>query len=342
MLGKITSLANKYEKCPLSRLKRVFQSDINYQTYDEFVPPVKNQIIGNLPSEMIDYIVKNFPEQKGELIKKFQKGLALTAMFTRANWRKMQREGKIIQGLDRLAENEKHTLLTQMRNVLFSNIHEILPKNSAVQFELLGNGAMGHAFKLSIKDASGKRLMPDAAMKIYHDVQNDIAAEMHGNYAEANISTFLKRALGHKMEKSQFAAHYMSDLKSGYTLSEFIHHDGEYTYDFVDYSKKFGVNSLDAVKNFISGKIFDMGGFKKQWNFCSDKVTMRYYKKLVNNPQITDKLLERYQALADNPKTPHQTKIQDAIDLFQISRLNKRNYIQEYMDLWKKILTDSE
>lgn len=331
MLHKISSLKYSYEKCPLSRLKRVFQSDINYKTYDKFVPSVKNQVVGNLPPEMIKYIVTNFPDRKAEMIKKFHKGLALTAMFSRVHLRKMKQTGSIGE------DENMQILLTQMKNILRSNISEILPKNSSVHFKYTGSGAMGNVFQLSIKDENGQRLMPDSAMKIFHDVQNDIVPHMHGSYAEANISTFLKKAMGHKMEKSEFARHYMSDLKSGYSLSEFIHHDGDYNFKFLDYARIYGVNSMDAVKSLINGKIYDMGGFLKIWNFTPDKVTRRYFKKLVNNPQASTQLLKQYQTLLDDPKTPHRDKILDAIDLYYLHKMNKHNYIQEYQDVWTRI-----
>lgn len=339
MLLKISTLKTNYEKCAPSRLKRMFQADINYNSYDEFVPAAKNQIVGNLPPEMLKYIIENFPEQKAAMIKKFHKGLGITAMFMRSNWRKMQREQKISRFLDELPQKDLDILLTQMRNILKSNINNMLPLNSSIQFNLAGSGAMGHVFQLSIKDAAGKKLMPDAAMKIFHNVKNDIVSQMHGNYAEANISMFLKNALGHNMAKSQFSAHYMSDLKAGYSLSEFIHRDGDYPLRFRDYTRMFGINSMDAVKNFIGGRIFDMGGFQKLWNFTSDKVTRRYYKKLMNHPELAPQLLERYQRLAENPKTPHREKILDAIDLYCLSKIDKRDYIKEYQDIWKNILT---
>ena len=56
-----------YEKCYPSRLKKFFRSNFNYKTYDEFIPNMKNQIVGNFPPEIINL----FGVNKSENIKKF-------------------------------------------------------------------------------------------------------------------------------------------------------------------------------------------------------------------------------------------------------------------------------
>lgn len=334
MLHRISSLKTNYERCGFSRLKRMFQANINYSTYDQFVPMAKNQTIGNLAPEMIRYIVQKFPDRKGEMIKKFHKGLGLTAMFARSNWRRLQRERKVIAGLDELQPSEMTVFQTQMRNVLKSNISEILPEQSKIEFNFLDRGAFGHVFKLSILDKEGRRLMPDTALKIYHNIQNGIRPDIHGNYAEANITAFLKRVFGHNMGKSQYAKHYMSDMKAGYSLSEYLSWDGDYEFTFKDHAKFFGVHSMDALKNFIGGKIYDMGGFHKIWNFSDDKVTTRYFKKFLNNPKTAEELKVRYQKMADNPRTPHRQSIQNAIDLYEFGKFYKHDYIKEARYTW--------
>lgn len=56
MLNKVPNV--NYEKCYPSRLKRIFRRDINYLTYKKFVPYTKNQIIGNIPIELLNYLKK--------------------------------------------------------------------------------------------------------------------------------------------------------------------------------------------------------------------------------------------------------------------------------------------
>ena len=335
---KISTGMTKYERCGFSRLKKLFQTNINFRTYDEFVPAAKNHIVGNLPSEMIQYIVKTFPDTKAQMIKKFQKGLGVTAVFARGQCNRFKREGIIRVGLDELSAPNMEALQRQMSNIFHSNIKEILPANSSVQFKFLDRGATGNAFKLSLLNEQGQKLMPDTAFKVYHK-RNSVMPEAHGNYAEANIATFFKRVLGHNMENSPFAKHYMSDMKNGYSLSEFLYTDGDYEFKFINYAKMFGVHSIDALKSFIGGKIFDLGGFQKLWNFTEDKVTLRYYKKLMNNPKIADELLERFEILAENPKTPHREKILDAIELYLRQSFVQSDEINESLKIWE-LLSD--
>ena len=334
---KISPLQTNHEKCGFSRLNKLFQTNINFNNYDEFVPLAKRKIVGNLPPVMIRHIVKNFPDKKAEMIKNFQKGLGLTAKFARARFNRFKNEGLINFGLEELSKSDMALLQRQMSNILNSNIREIFPEKSSVLFNFVDRGTTGNVFKLSIIDGNGKKLMPDTALKIYHK-QKCILPALHGNYAEANVATFLKRAMGHDMQKSVFAKHYISDMENAYSLSEFLYPYGDYEFKFTDYTKLFGIHSVDALKSFIGGKIFDLGGFQKLWNFTGDKVTLRYFKKLMNNQRISYKLLERYETLANNPKTPHREKITDAIDLYLEQTLVKNDCIKEALNLWSTLV----
>ena len=50
MLNKVPKI--NYDACYPSRLKRIFRNDINYLTYEKFVPYSKNQTVGNIPIEI--------------------------------------------------------------------------------------------------------------------------------------------------------------------------------------------------------------------------------------------------------------------------------------------------
>ncbi len=76
----------------------------------------------------------------------------------------------------------------------------------------------------------------------------------------------------------------------------------------------------------IMGKQYDIGGYEKAYNFTSDKVVLRYFKKLIHRSQKElPRVLGKIEALAQNPKTPHRDKIQQALKLFkQHKRINNQ------------------
>lgn len=78
-----------YERCYPSRLKRIFRSNLNYRTYNDFVPKTKNPIIGNIPPELIRFFPK---ETRGEKIKAIQEAFGETAVYLRKTFLKMSRE----------------------------------------------------------------------------------------------------------------------------------------------------------------------------------------------------------------------------------------------------------
>ena len=57
-------------------------------------------------------------------------------------------------------------------------------------------------------------------------------------------------------------------------------------------------------------------------NFINDKVTLRYFKKLMHRNAEKDlqPFLENLQEKVKNPKTPDREKIQRAIEIFQKSQ----------------------
>ena len=316
MLGSISAIKTKYEKCGYSRLKKLFQKDINFRKYDEFVPNAKSQVVGNLPSEMIRYIVTKFPDKKGDKIKQFQKTLGDVAVYVRESMQNMKKERRIYHGLDELNEHDINLFESEMSKILKVGVSDILPQNSSVDFKYIDRGAFGQVFRLSLKDEIGRNLMPDSAMKIYYNLNSAVVPHIQGNYAEANFATFIKRVLGHDMKKSQFAKHYISDMKNGYSLTEFLYWDGDYDFVARDYRRYFKIHSHDAFKSFIGGKIFDLGGFFKMADFTGDKITIRYLKKLYNHPENVGNLLEKYEKIIKGQNNPQKEKIKKALELY--------------------------
>ena len=289
MLGKINFV--NYERCYPSRLKKLFQADINYRTYDEFIPKMKNAVVGNIPPEIINL----FKVGKGEKIKSFQNALSSITKYLRGC-----------------------SAISEFANSQFKGI---LPKGIKAELTFVGKGAWGNVFKFSLKNNKDEKIMHDKALKVYHNLNVPLRSNlsrMQNNYAEANFWTFLKFAAGHKLDKTQFTKHYISDMKSGYTLTEFIDND------IIKTTAPLDLNILqlkynDPGNTLINDKLYDGGGFVKCSDFIGDKMVLRYFKKLWfrNSEKELNKVIKDFKEKIANPKTPHRDKIQKALELFK-------------------------
>lgn len=324
MLPKVNPV--NYEQCYPKRLKKIFQSHFSMKTYDRFIPNMENAIVGNIPPELINLFSK---ETRGKNIKIFQNILADTSRYIRASYDKLRMSGNLtLLDLETYGMSKSMLAWQQSVNNVFNGcLKRLLNTNLTGNLEYIDRGVAGKVFRLSILDKDGNKVMHDKALKVYHNV-NFLAYEvrgMHGNYAEANFWTYLKRAAGHRLDKTQFTKHYISDVHSAYSLTEFIDPNITKTTAKIDFQNLFGVKYLDACHNRLCfNKMYDVGGFQKGSTFMDDKVVLRYFKKLFfRSPKELPEVLARYEALAKNPKTPHRNKIQTAIELF------KKQYIKK-------------
>lgn len=315
MLNKVPNV--NYEKCYPSRLKRIFRRDINYLTYKKFVPYSKNQTVGNIPIE----IIRLFKDDKCNKIKRFQQGMANIANYLRGCYLGAKKENIISYGFSDL--DDKDLKIFERQITLFANkqFKNVLPKDISVNLKYKGKGAWGNVFKFSMFDNSGNKIMSDKALKVYHKTFGGIPclSHMHGSCAEANFWTFMKFFAGHDLDKTQFTKHYISDLKSGYALTEFIDKDITRTSSPIDLTNLFRIFYIDVSNELINDKLYDVGGFVKQPDFIDDKVVLRYFKKLWfrNSEKELNKVIQNYETKIANPKTPHRVKIKKALELFK-------------------------
>ncbi len=304
-----------YEACYPSRLKKIFRSDINYKTYEEFVPHVKSAIVGNVSPE----IIALFKTDKGRNIKSFQKGLSNITNYLRACYKQMKKENMILHGFEDLSE-DLPVFEDMISRIATKCLKSVLPQNSHAELKYVNRGTWGNVFKFSLKDANGNPIMHDKAFKVYHNVQSPISwlSNIHNNYAEANFWTFLKYAAGHKLDKTQFVKHYISDLKSGYAITEYIDESIPKTTSRLNIRALLGVRTKDPNVP-IMDKLYDAGGFSKTPDFIDDKVVRRYFKKLWyrNSSKERTQVIEDLENKISNPKTPHRDKIKKALELFK-------------------------
>lgn len=189
MLGaevKVTTSLNA-TKGGYSRLKGIFRSGQNYKTYDKIVSTAERKIVGNIPKEIINVIVKNHPECKGELIQEVQAAFGRTAETLKLC---QIAEIDAVKTLD--AETLVKSIVTDNKSLLFANskdmidvintasaeleasLSKIFPK-CKVKISHLGEGAFGNGYRVVIVDASGNRVIPDRVLKVFKDT--DLSGE---------------------------------------------------------------------------------------------------------------------------------------------------------------------
>lgn len=307
-----------YEKCYPTRLKKIFRADLNYRNYNSFIPNMENAIVGNIPKEIIDLFLAS---NKGTKIKAFQNALANITIHLRKTYKNAKEQNFILNDFKDLQEDlpDFEASISEFAAKLFKNI---LPDGYRPKLNYVARGAWGNVFQLSIRDANGKKIMHDKALKVYHNLSTPnmwYLEHIQNNCAEANFWTYLKFAVGHKLDKTQFTKHYISDLKSGYALTEFIDKDITRTSSPIDLTNLFRIFYIDVSNELINDKLYDVGGFVKQPDFIDDKVVLRYFKKLWfrNSEKELNKVIQNYETKIANPKTPHRVKIKKALELFK-------------------------
>lgn len=305
-------------KCVPSRLKRFFRSDINYKNSDEFIQQARGKILGNLPQEIINL----FPSNKGENIKQFLDILGQTAVLMRAEHNKLKYHNVICYDLNELDKQDLRKIEKNISDFFNIRAQKILPDGVSVAFAYAGRGVWANAFRFSLQDKSGNKLMHDKSLKVFfnHKCPIDTLKDTHNLYAEANFWEFIKHAAGHKLDKTQLTRHYISDLKGGYIMTEFCDEKISKTTVPLLLEKIFKLKTFDNINNNypLFGKLYDAGGYRKIKGFINDKVTLRYYKQLQNRNSTAElkNLIAKLEGLVENPKTPHRDKIKAALNLF--------------------------
>lgn len=317
MLGRIPKV--NYEKCYPSRLKSFFKADFGYKTYDSFVPYTKNKVVGNLPNEIINLWDK---KDRAHNIKLFYRAMSNMTTYLRACYKKCKADNIISYDFNDL-DPESLKLLEKDFTKFFNKLLKgIVPDNVKVDLSYISRGCWGNVYKLVMYDKHTlQRIMHDKAFKVFHNQRCPVKvlSNSQGAYAEANFWTYLKNIAGHKLDKTQFTKHYVSDLESGYAITELADKRGPKTKTLLDIDNVFRIFYTDITNIPIHGKFYDIGGCLKYPGFIKDKVVMKYFKKLMhrNSEKDLNLFLDHLQTKLNNPKTPHRAKIQEALRLFK-------------------------
>lgn len=282
-----------YERCYPSRLKRYYQSNLNYKNYMDFVPYAKRAVIGNIPPEIINLFK---PTERADKIKQFQSVLADTTQACRDNKE-----------------------ISEISEVLNSGLKEIMPQGTKSEIEYIGEGGYKKVYRLSLKDKNGEKITHDKALLVYAMNNGVYARKSHGVYAEPNSWFYLQKNIGHPMDNTQFTKHYISDMKNGYSLTEFIDEDIPKTSKDFEHNRILGLILTDRQNNPRKNKkVYDIGGMLRHSDALTDRLTLKYFKKIAvrNSQKEREMVLNQLKKKAENPKTPLRDKITAAIDYY--------------------------
>ena len=326
--------------CYPKRIKRFFQKNLNYHHYDEYISHMDRAIVGNVPKEIINL----FKQNKKEKILAFQQSLADMAMYIRKNRKRMEKEHIGFMESD-IYSSEKIKLFEKEITSLFNEkLRDVLPQGYRVELNYANSGGFANLFRLSLKNSKDEKIMHDKALKVYYFVKEKLLlnAPYHNNYAEANSWTFLKYFVGHNLDKTQFTNHYISDMKSGYCLTDFADKDIHPVKKIFNFKKMLRVSNDDYENNKpLFGKLYDIGGIVKDIDFINDRVVLKYYKKLCN--RNSEKDLQLYLDILNkriqNPKTPHRDKIIKAIKCFEKEKFKQLSPWQKFMSILNSIFS---
>lgn len=142
------------------------------------------------------------------------------------------------------------------------------------------------------------------------------SSRIHGAMAEANTSTYLRSRLGHSLSKTDVIAPDYYDLKRGYAIAEYSDDLLPKPTSDVDFSL-LGLSHLDLHEgNKVAGRIVDVGGVTSLESLLDDKLTSRYYKKIMNqkNPKCRAEYIEYLQEKMKQMNLLDKQKVQNAID----------------------------
>lgn len=160
-------------------------------------------------------------------------------------------------------------------------------------------------------------------------LQNSI----HGVNAEANSYTYITKALGHNIEKTNLNKHYYFDLQNKFNISSFAGPNSPKTTKRINYTIP-NIQMFDIYENYaniVYGKIIDVGGTQKTGEVL-DKTVLKYYKKIMNRNNKTEQqtVLTNLKELVKNHKTPHRKKIQEAINRAEAILKKYKSFNQKY------------
>lgn len=167
-----------------------------------------------------------------------------------------------------------------------------------------------------IKNAPSMEKSMEMGMGMLSGVQEHMS-QIHGIYAEANTMMYLRTRLGHSLSKTNIVAPDYYNLKKGFSIAEFSDDILPAARSEVDFGL-LGLEHQDLHQaNKVAGRIIDLGGISIKTPELTDKLTLRYYKKIMNqkNPELRRKYILQLEKDIETMNDLDKQKVKRAINL---------------------------
>lgn len=168
-----------------SRLKNIFRKGINYQSYENMISTTSRPIMGNIPNDLLQLILKANPNTKKQAILKAQEAYTEASYFltgmTKINIQAVNRSKISLDSAVNMLKsdnigllfrdkiyNEKSTeIILKAEQAMLDKFKTILPTVKNVKITNIGQGAYSDVYKCKIFGAEGNKLVSDRVIKCY-------------------------------------------------------------------------------------------------------------------------------------------------------------------------------
>ena len=165
-------------------------------------------VIGNVPFAWIQGIPKNERKKKIQAIYKAFDEAAVV-------FRNGKKTEKNFWGTEYSTITPSKETAEKASKVLTESFQKNGVSVENIQFEEIGTGCLGTAFKFTVNGA-------DYVLKVYHSVDSNLESLVeygHGTFHENNRDFFLQNNTN---RKNQYALYYFGNIKSSYMVEKYI------------------------------------------------------------------------------------------------------------------------
>lgn len=183
-----------------SRLSRVFRSGIRFSSATQIVATAKNKIVGNLPKDLLNLVIKSNPKNKGQVIKNVQEVFEETAINL-AKLEKAEEEAlsRFVPSLenvlkmfgpnkrlldDSILKKKMAEIIASAEKKMLTKLKKEIPELDNVKISFVGEGSFGITCKCEFLDANGRRIISDKVIKSFRE-SSDYHIRLFGQMDEA-------------------------------------------------------------------------------------------------------------------------------------------------------------
>lgn len=197
-----------------SRLKCMFRKGINYQSYKNMIATTSRPVIGNIPNDLLQLVIKANPNAKKQAILKAQEAYIdasyhLTGM-TKINIQAINRSRISLDSAvkmlktdniasffkDKNFNRKSSEIISKAEQAMLDKFKTILPTAKNVKITNIGQGAYSDVYKCEIFGADGTKLVADRVLKSYKADNNfnrvlfEKANKIFSQYSDEEIVSY--------------------------------------------------------------------------------------------------------------------------------------------------------